>query len=167
MSENSLALDNLRKKLIDISENLYFLPKSSLEILWNAVDEAEMIELLDSANLEEYDSLLSCTPSSIDKKPNSTKHEPKNHGKPWEINEIEELDVMLKRMDKPIEEIAHHFQRSKNSIELKAASLVDKKMSSGMSLERALLFYRGKIDNFVISRYKETKERDLKRKRIF
>lgn len=184
---DSLDIDNLEKKLIDISKVLYLLPQSALDLLQNAVekaeninlvyeknleeisltptmhlrnavDEAEMIYLLNSISLEDCDVLLPITPT---KNPNDI---PKNHGKKWKIPEISELDKLLKGIF-TIEEIANHFGRSQKSIVYKAAALVIEKLKSGHNLEKAILIYQSKIGCEDILQFQELKERDFRRRK--
>lgn len=146
-----LHIMNLAQKLVNISKNLFLFPQSSLDLLHNAVDEVEMINLLNSISLEEYDT----SPMT------QAKLKIQNHGKIWKISEIIELDGMLKNSNITIEEIADYFARSRRSILLKAASIIVEKLKSGECLERSIMLYNGKIGHEDILRFQELQRKDF------
>ena len=86
------------------------------------------------------------------------------HGKRWEVEETRELERMLRQDDISLDEIAKHFGRTRNSIELKASAQIDIKINSGCALETALHCYRHKICRSVLQNYIKLKERDEYRK---
>ena len=89
---------------------------------------------------------------------------PGRNGKKWQVEEIKELESMLKS-NSTVEEIAIHFERSNNSIRLKAAALIAEKTNNGCSLKTALMEYGGKIDDNDIQKLEILKIRDTNRKR--
>lgn len=151
-------IDNLERKLKEMADSLYDLPKESLDLLWRAVEEAELVQLLNRVNLEEYDGLMNVTPIKNVKQRASF---PINHGKRWTREEVAELDALLKMPDVRLDQIAHRFGRSKKSIDYKAASIVDQKKRSGYILERALADYHGKVGHDIYELYVDRKNQDL------
>ena len=163
-------LDALEKKLKGLAENLYYLPKESVETLWNAAEESELLQMLREVNLEENDESLISTPPPIKENISFTpkregRPKPTNHGKRWSFDEIEHLDAVLKQPEMKLDDIAIIFERTKRSIQLKGASLVDEKVNKGYTLERELLVYHGKIGLDMYESYLSQKDRDVKRKR--
>jgi hypothetical protein len=176
-NDNWLNLNALKWRLIYLTENLHDLPKKSLEKLWNVAEQVDIAKLLNSADLllahDDFDDggFLSTTPPSTaieladcgNQTPPATpspSSRSERHGKRWEGEEIEGFERML-RMDNNVSlvGIAKHFGRSKNSIELKAASLIDKKINSGCDLEMDLQYYKYKISREAFRKYVKLKER--------
>ena len=153
--ENVLDLECLGEKMMDLSENLHFLPSNLLKEISDVITKAETNLLLDEAAMavvEPQDLGLDLS-------------KPRRNGKKWQLEEIKELESMLKS-NSTVEDIANHFQRSNNSIRLKAAALVAEKTNNGCSLKTALMEYGGKIYYHDIQRFEILKNRKLNRKRI-
>jgi hypothetical protein len=138
-----LDIDDLKLKLKSITENLYFLKNESLTRLWSAVENAQMIDFVDVDDSrqddvnEEFYGLL--TP------PMKKRNIPKNHGKMWKNQELEELDKLLKVKTITLEDIADKLGRTRKSIEMKAIELVIKMINGGSSPERAIHLYGNKV----------------------
>ena len=199
-TQQKLDINDLEKKLINIAENLYFLPNKFLEILWNIVQNVEMDEIIDTSNLKDFDKLLDVeSPNMIDTlKTNleipknqgkdqdiqeleklvqlihSTNLEdydeflemesqdiakslglvtppskrtidfPKNHGKKWQVKDIEDLDKDLKS-DFTLEEIAQKLNRTKKSIQIKTCECAIRLINSGVSPEKVIQLYKNKV----------------------
>ncbi|KAI8892490.1 hypothetical protein BC833DRAFT_570059 [Globomyces pollinis-pini] len=165
-------IHNLEKKLINITENIYFLPDEALRILWNAIGEAEMIELMDSIDLQGYDDYIDLDLQKPEKilgllsPPKKENIVPKNHGKKWEKHDIEELDILLKLKCVTLEEIAEKLNRTQRAIELKTIERVMVLIKSGVVPEKAFKIYRDRVNVEMLNEFNELRsERSQKRKR--
>ena len=114
---------------------------------------SDLIQAMTLDGIEDYDALLPVTPTE-----RTSAGPPINHGKRWEIDEISELDMMLKDAF-TIKEIANHFGRSNRSIALKGASIIHEKLKRGYNLEKAILIYKNKIRHQDILKFQELKKK--------
>lgn len=153
-SLNFSDVENLGQKLKQVAEIIFYIPQESVELLWNAVEEAELVQILSAVSLDEYDGLLEVSPVKNRQKRLRTERPP-NHGKRWTSELLTELDTKLREPEITVSEIASIFGRSMKSIELKGAALVDQKVKNGFCLERTLLIYHGKISQDTYNRYQE------------
>jgi hypothetical protein len=151
-------INNFQERLKSAATNLIFFKNESLERLWDALEKAEMIDL--KADFEDSDENMDqstqvfhglTTPPSFKR--------PKNHGKIWKDQHIEELERLLKQEFITLDEIAGKLGRSKKSIESRAAELVIRLIDDGTIPEEAIQRYKGKVSMEMLNEYQRYRER--------
>ena len=87
----------------------------SFPVLWSAgerVEQAELVEIIEGINLQEYEGLIAITPT---KNFSQDSNRPKHHGNRWTLDELEQLEIMLKKDCIIVDDIAFQLGRSTRS----------------------------------------------------
>ena len=116
-----LDLDILKQQLLDLSENLWFIPTPLLNELSCIISQAEKAINLDENSIINE---VNCYEQTQIEGAEASK--PLRHGQKWTDRKIQELDEMLKSTY-TVEEIATYLRRSITSIRLKACEYVTKR----------------------------------------
>ena len=146
MTLNSDDIDELEIRLKSLTSDLYDMKPEPLRILRNALDDLELIKLLDGMDVKDYDEIL----SQYDRRdvPQFTPEAavPLNNGKIWIREDLRKLDTFLKDPDMDVVTIAELLCRTVGSIESKGASLVHEKVNKYRNnLDLALKTYHYKV----------------------
>ncbi|KAJ3268488.1 hypothetical protein HDV01_002709 [Terramyces sp. JEL0728] len=150
MLSSSTNVEKLAKKLQSLAEDVYFLPQDSLDILWQASEQAELVTLLSQVSLSEYDELVQIP-------------YPENQGRDWDREDILTLDSLLKDSKYDVSSISSVMDRNLRSIVFKGCELIALKVDKGYTLERAFSVYLNKITSsnyfdFLIFMLKQTRK---------
>ncbi|KAJ3267660.1 hypothetical protein HDV01_004519 [Terramyces sp. JEL0728] len=154
-----MDIDKLKAKLESVVESLYFLPKEGLYLLWNAANGAEQLLEAENFNVVETTPTNIITAHQLLSPPPSQILEATNKGKKWKPEDIAELKEMLLQ-DFTIEDIARRFKRTSKSIIAKVAPIIDKLLTSGMTMDAALKVYHNKISERDMALYYNYQTRD-------